>query len=113
MRIVVSDEAVEVRLSWWQKALGLMRNVRVGRADVGDVRVVQDPVRQAMRTGIKVGLRLPWLYYAARTIQLDHMFVVRRGVPALSFSVSGPGRLRAVLVSCPEAERLAQQLRRA
>ena len=47
--------------------------------------VVADPVREAMRAGIKVGLRLPWLYFVARTITLDEAFVVRRGVPGLSF----------------------------
>jgi hypothetical protein len=81
MRIEVTDDAVEVMLAPWQKVLGLMRDIRVARADISDVRVVEDPVREAMGTGIKVGLRLPWLYYVARTIRLDQVFVVRRGVP--------------------------------
>jgi hypothetical protein len=65
-----------------------------------------------MRTGIKVGLRLPWLYYVARTIRLDQVFVVRRGVPGLSFAVHGEGPLRRVLLSTPDAAELAQRLRR-
>src|SRR5207248_1906748 len=83
----------------WQKVLGLMRDIRLPRADVSDVRVVDDPMREAMGTGIKVGLRLPWLYYVARTIRLDQAFVVRRGMPALSFAVEGHDPLRRVLVS--------------
>jgi hypothetical protein len=112
MRIVVSEQSVEVRLAPWQKALGLLRNIRVARADVSEVEVVRDPVREAMRGGVKVGLRLPWLYFVARTIRLDEVFVVRRGVPALSFAVGGGGTLRRVLVSTPNAEELARELAR-
>ncbi len=109
MEIRITDEQVEVRLAWWQKLLGLLRNIRMERADISDVRVVQDPVREAMR-GVKVGLRLPWLYYVARTIRLDEVFVVRRGVPGLSFAVAGRATLRRVLVSTRDAERLAREL---
>jgi hypothetical protein len=111
MRVQVSDEAVQVLLSRWQKVLGLMRDIRVPRADVSDVRVVDDPISETMGTGIKVGLRLPWLYYIARTIRLDQTFVVRRGVPGLSFSVRNHDPLRRVLVSTPDAEELARRLR--
>jgi hypothetical protein len=110
MRVLVSEEAVEVRLAPWQKALGLLGNIRVARADVGDVHVVQDPVREAMAAGVKVGLRMPWLYFVARTIRLDEAFVVRRGVPALSFAVADGGKLRRVLVSTPDARELALEL---
>jgi len=110
MRIVVSEEFVEVRLAPWQKALGLLRNFSVARSQMSDVRVEPDPVRVAMGAGVKVGLRLPWLYFVARTIRLDEVFVVRRGVPALSFSVDGSGTLRSVLVSTPEAHELVRQL---
>jgi hypothetical protein len=110
MRIEISEDAVEVRLAWWQKLLGLLRNIRVARADVSDVHVVENPMREAMRTGIKVGLRLPWLYYVARTMRLDQVFVVRRGVPGLSFAVSNRWALRRVLVSTPDAEELARRL---
>jgi hypothetical protein len=73
--------------------------------------VVADPVREAMRSGMKVGLRVPWLMYVARTLRLDQVFVVRRGVPALSFEVRGDGALRRVLVSTREAEEFASRLR--
>jgi hypothetical protein len=113
MRIVVSEDFVEVRLAPWQKALGLLRNVNVARAQMRDVHVEPDPVRVAMSVGVKVGLRVPWLYFVARTIRLDEVFVVRRGVPALSFAVGGSGSLRRVLVSTPEAQELARLLARA
>jgi hypothetical protein len=110
VEIRLSDEYIEVRLAAWQKVLGLLRDIRVARADVSDVRVVDEPLREAMSSGIKVGLRLPWLYYVARTIHLDQAFVVRRGVPALSFAVDDDSTLRRVLVSTPEAAALMQQL---
>ncbi len=110
MRVEVSEDSVAVLLSPWQKALGLMRDIRVARADVSDVHVVENPVREAMTTGIKVGLRLPWLCYVARTIRLDQAFVVRRGVPGLSFAVAGHRTLRRVLVSTHDAEELARRL---
>ncbi|HEY4427144.1 MAG TPA: hypothetical protein VGN08_02970 [Solirubrobacteraceae bacterium] len=110
MRLVVGDDSVEVLLSPWQKLLGLMRDIRVARGAVGDIHVVEDPMRETMSSGIKVGLRLPWLYYVARTIRLDEAFIVRRGVPALSFSVADATPLRRVLVSTPHAHELAARL---
>ena len=75
------------------------------------MRVVDDPLREAMSSGIKVGLRLPWLYYVARTIRLDEAFVVRRGVPgAVRLPWTTTRALRRVLVSTPEAAALVQQL---
>jgi hypothetical protein len=111
VRIDVSDDHVEVRLALWQKLLGLMRNIRVARAGVSDVHVVEGPVREAMRSGIKVGLRVPWLIYVARTIRLDEAFVVRRGVPGLSFAVENGTPLRRVLLSTRQADELARELR--
>jgi hypothetical protein len=110
MRVEVTESSVDVRLAPWQKVLGLLRNISVARGDVSDVRVVDEAVREAMGSGIKIGLRLPWLYYVARTIRLDEVFVVRRGVPALSFAVSNHGALRRVLVSTPDAPELARRL---
>jgi hypothetical protein len=111
MRVLLTDKTLEVRLSFWQKLLGLLGNITVPRADVSDVGVVEDPVRAAMDAGIKVGLRLPWFYYVARTIRLDQAFVVRKGVPALSFAVHNEGTLRRVLVSTPDAQELVRQLK--
>jgi hypothetical protein len=113
MRISLSEDSFEIGLARWQKVLGLMGDIRVARAAIGDVEIVLDPVRAAMSTGLKAGLRLPWFYYLARTIRLDEAWLVRRGVPALSFSVHDGGNLRRVTVSTPEAEELARRLRAA
>jgi hypothetical protein len=110
MRARVSEDSVEVLLAPWEKALGLMGDIRVPLEEVSDPQVVADPMRQVMRLGIKVGLRLPWLYFVARTLRLDEAWLVRRGVPALSFSVSNHRRLRRVVVSTPDAEELARCL---
>lgn len=110
MRVNVTDEYVEVRLSLLEKLLGLMRSIRVARADVSDVRVVADPVREAMSSGVKVGLRLPCVCYIARTIRLDEAFVVRRRVPGLSFAVEDGTMLHRVLVSTRDADELARTL---
>jgi hypothetical protein len=110
MRVRVSEEAVEVLLSRWEKALGLLGNITVPRADVSDVRVLEEPMREVLRSGLKAGLRLPGLYYVARTIRLDEAWLVRRGVPALSFSVRNKGALRRVVACTPEARALAREL---
>ncbi len=110
MRVEIDDAAVHIRLAWWEKALGLMRDITIPRAQLGEVRVVEDPVREAMGVGIKAGLRLPYVRYVARTLRLDQAFVVRRGVPGLSLEVRGDGPLRRVLVSAPDASALAQRL---
>jgi hypothetical protein len=111
VRVVVTEDRVEVLLSPWQKALGLMKDIRLARADVSDVRVVEDAIGEVTGSGLKAGLRLPGLYYVARTIRLDRVFVVRRGVPALCFAVRDNEPLRSVLVSTPDAAELAHRLR--
>jgi hypothetical protein len=110
MRVIIDERTVQVRLSLWQKVLGLMGDITVDLADVSGVEVVQNPVRRAMMAGWKVGLRMPWVCYIGRTLSLDRAFVVRRGVPGLSFSVRNHGALASVLVSTPEALELAEQL---
>lgn len=110
MRVRVTEDFVEVLLSPWQKALGLMKDIHIAIADVSDVQVVEDPIGEIAGSGLKAGLRLPGLYYIARTIRLDRAFLVRRGVPALSFAVRNHEPLRSVLVSTPEANELARML---
>jgi hypothetical protein len=111
VRVIVTEDSFQVRLALWQKLLGLMRDIDLSREDIEEASVVEDPVREAMGSGIKVGLRVPWLYYVARTIRLDEAFVVRRGVPGLSLRVRNHRQLVRVLVSTPHAEELAERLR--
>jgi hypothetical protein len=111
VRIEVNEQAVEIRLSPWQKVLGLLGNITVARSEISDVHVVEEPLGEAIAAGMKAGLRVPGVIYVARTINLDQAFIVRRKVPALSFAVNGQGRLRRVLVSTPQAHELAAQLR--
>lgn len=110
MRIELSDQTLEVRLAWWERAFGLMRSIRVARADVSEVEYVEDPMRLAMRSGLKAGLRLPWVLFVARTLRLDQAFIVRRRQPGLSFAVANHAPLQRVLVSTPEAAALAREL---
>lgn len=111
MRLTLSDEAIEIHLSWWERLLGLMRDIRVPRASIGDVSVEEEPLKAIRGTGLKAGLRLPGLIYVARSIKLDRAWIVRRGVPALSFSVDDGRALTHVTVSTPQAQELAQRLR--
>jgi hypothetical protein len=110
VRVRVTDDSIEVLLARWEKMLGLMKDIRVPLADVSDVRVVETPMREVRGTGLKVGLRLPGLYFVARTIGLDRAFVLRRGLPALSFSVREHAPLRSVLVSSADAEALVRRI---
>ena len=111
MRVHLSEQEIEIRLTPVEKVLGLLGNIRVPFGDVSDVEVVEDPLHEVMRAGLKVGLRLPWLYYVCRTIRLDQAWAVRRGVPAISFAVSNHGALERVTVSAANAGELAQRLR--
>ena len=110
VRVHLSEDSLEVILAPWEKVLGLMGNIVVRRADVEEARVVEDPIREVMRAGLKAGLRIPWLYYVCRTIRLDRAFLVRRGVPALSFSLHDGRILQRVLVSTEAARELATRL---
>jgi hypothetical protein len=110
VRIVIGDGSLQIRLSRWQKVLGLLGDIVVPLEDVRAAEVEEEPVRVAMRAGVKVGLRVPWLYFVARTIRLDEAFVVRRGVPALRVDIENSGALRRLLVSTPDASALAERL---
>jgi hypothetical protein len=110
VRLILTSDALEIRLARWQKILGLMRSITIPRSHISRVDVVEDPVREAMSTGLKAGLRLPWLYYACRTVRLDEAFVVRRGVPGLNIELDDEDKLTRVLLSTPEAAELAQRL---
>jgi hypothetical protein len=110
MRVHLSEDKIEVRLAAAEKVLGLLRNISVPRSDISDAQVVEDPMREVMRSGLKIGLRLPWLYYVCRSIRLDQAWAVRRGVPALSFTVRNQAALERVTVSTPEARELARRL---
>lgn len=111
VRVHLSEEKIEIHLSRWEKVLGLMRSISVPLSDVSDVEVLEDPLHEVMRAGLKVGLRLPWLYYVCRSIRLDEAWAVRRGVPALSFAVRDAGALERVTVSAPDALALAERLK--
>jgi hypothetical protein len=110
VRLEIRTESVEVRLSWWQNLLGLMRDISVPLRDIDAAEVIDDAVRVAGRSGIKVGLRVPFLYFVARTMRLDEAFIVRRGVPGLSISIGGEGHLRRLLVSTPRAAEFAEEI---
>lgn len=110
MSVEIGPEQVTIRLAWWQKLLGLMRDISIPLGDIDGAEVIEDAVRVAGRSGIKAGLRIPFVYFAARTMRLDEAFVVRRGVPGLSISIGGQGHLRRVLVSTPRAAELAAEI---
>ncbi|HWG08862.1 MAG TPA: hypothetical protein VN672_07615 [Solirubrobacteraceae bacterium] len=110
MRVRVTGESIEVLLARWEKMMGLMKDIAVPLADVGDVRLVEQPMSEVRGTGLKAGLRVPGVYYVARTIGLDRAFVVKRGLPALSFSVRNQDPLKEVLVSVPDAPELVRRI---
>ena len=110
MRVHVTEGSIEVRLARWEKILGLMKDLRLPLADIADVRVVESPMREARGTGLKAGLRLPGVYFVARTIRLDRAFILKRGLPALAFSVRNHPPLESVLVSTSDASEIARRL---
>lgn len=103
MLVNVTDGSVEVRLAAWEKGLGLMKDLHLPLADIGEVRVVAEPMREVRGTGLKAGLRLPGVYYVARTIRLDRIFLLRRGQQAVLFAVRNHEPLQSVMVSVPDA----------
>jgi hypothetical protein len=112
MRVHISEEKIEIRLTVLEKVVGLLGDICVPLSDVSEVQVLEDPLHDVMRSGLKVGLRLPWLYYLCRSIRLDQAWAVRRGVPAVSFAVHNQGALERVTVSTPDAQEFARKLAR-
>jgi hypothetical protein len=113
MQLEIADGRLEIRLSRAQKILGLMRDISIPFEEIAAVELVENPVREAMSSGLKAGLRIPYVSYVARTISLDQAFIVRRGVPGLSLSLRDHGHLERVLVSTPDAAALAERLKQA
>jgi hypothetical protein len=111
VRVRVTEDSIEIELATWEKALGLMKDIRLPLSDLSDVCVVEKPMREVRGSGLKAGLRLPGIRYVARTIRLDQAFLLKRGERAVSFSVHGHEPLQSVTVSAPDAPRLAKQLR--
>jgi hypothetical protein len=111
VRVHLFEERIDIRLSRVEKVLGLMGSISIPLSDVSDVKVLEDPLHEVMRSGLKVGLRLPWLYYVCRSIRLDQAWAVRRGVPAVSFAVRNAGALERVTVSSSDASALAKRLK--
>jgi hypothetical protein len=110
VNVRLTEDSIEVLLSRWEKIVGLMKDLRLPLADVADVGVVESPMREARGTGLKAGLRLPGVYFVARTIRLDQAIILKRGLPALSFSVRNHPPLERVLVSTPDAQELARRI---
>ncbi|HTZ88251.1 MAG TPA: hypothetical protein VMB05_16420 [Solirubrobacteraceae bacterium] len=110
MRVNVTEGSLEVRLATWEKVLGLMKDLHLPLGDIGDVRVVEQPMREVRGSGLKAGLRLPGVRYVARTVRLDQAFLLKRGEQAISFTVRNHDPLQSVMVSVPDAPQLAKQL---
>lgn len=110
MRVRVTKDSIEIELAAWEKALGLMKDIRLPLRDLSDVRVVESPMREVMGRGLKAGLRLPRVRYVARTIRLDEAFLLKRGEQAVSFTVRNHEPLHSVMVSTPNPKQLAKQL---
>jgi hypothetical protein len=110
MRVQLTDSTIEIQLARWEKICGLMKDISLPLSDVSDARLIGKPLSEAVGTGLKAGLRLPGFRYVARTIRLDQVFIVRRGVPALSFAVRNHDPLQRVVLSTPEAEVLVKRL---
>jgi hypothetical protein len=111
VRVRVTEDSIEIELAAWEKALGLMKDIRLPLSDLADVRVVEKPMREVRGRGLKAGLRLPGVRYVARSIRLDEAFLLKRGEQAVSFAVRDHAPLESVMVSVPDASRLAKQLR--
>lgn len=110
MRVRLTDDVIEVRLARWEKIVGLMKDLSIPLADVTDVRVVENPMREVLGSGLKAGLRLPGVRYIARTVRLDRAFLLKRGEQAIAFSVRNHDPLQYVIVSVPDAQALAKRL---
>jgi hypothetical protein len=111
VRVELTEDSLEVRLAAWEKALGLMKDIELPLRDIDEVRVVEKPMREVRGSGLKAGLRLPGVRYIARTIRLDQVFVLKRGEQAVTFTVRNHDPLQSVMVSVPDAPRLAKRLR--
>jgi hypothetical protein len=108
--LTVDDDALEVRLSRLEKVAGLLRDLRVPRSAVREVRVVPEGLHGT--TGIRApGLGLPGRRKIGtwRGRHSTQYVVVRAGEPALHVRLSGH-RHDSLLVGTPAAAELAQEL---
>lgn len=110
VKVELDARTLAIRLARWEKTLGLMGDIVVSRGAIADVEAVPEPMRAAMRSGMKAGLRFPWVIYIARSLSLEDAYIVRRNQAGLRFSVDDGGTLKHVLISTPEAPELLKAL---
>ncbi len=106
----LTGSQLEIRLSPWEKAAGLLRDLRLPLDAVESVEVVPDGVA-AVRGVRAPGLALPgvtkigtWRRRGSR-----HFVAVRRDVPALRVVLRGH-QFTDALMSLPDAEEVAADL---
>ena len=109
--LTLTPDRLLVRLTTAEKLAGLHADVEVPLAAIRSVRVEQDPL--AAVHGVRApGLSLPGRVKIGTWRGRGHrsLVVARRGIPAVRIEVDG-AKPDELLVSAPEAERVADELR--
>lgn len=109
MKIRLSDSSLRVELNLLEKVLALHGDVVVPRAQIIDVNVDPRPLRSTLRSGIKMGLRLPGVIFLCTDLRRRRFWAVKRHQEAIH--VVYEDRVRRELTVCADdARRLAAVL---
>ncbi len=101
-----------VRLSLLEKLGALHGDLRVPLSAVASASACDAPWQQRPWRGLRVGTGLPWVFLLGRTVSLssvDFCAVYGRG-PALVLTLHGGHGFRCVVLTCADAEQLAQRI---
>jgi hypothetical protein len=111
--ITVTDKAVSVHFSRWEKIAGMLRDIDVPRADIADVTVAPDGVA-AVHGFKEAGLNLPG-YRKAGTFRSRNKRVlvsVKRGEPALRLTGRAGSDSPDILIGSAQAAAIAEELQK-
>lgn len=106
MNVVLTDTAVRVELTAYEKIGGLRGNLEIPYEHIVAATVDHEPFR-SIRGRLKVGLRIPGRLFVCSTGRGRELWAIRRGAPALALTLVEGRRPRRVTVSAADAEALA------
>jgi len=111
VEVELTPASLNARLTWWERAFGLMGDLSVPRSSIERADVVADGLAAVAVWSPKVGIRIPGVIYVAQTLDRRRVFIVRRGEPALVVESAADAGSRLLVLGTPRAAQLSAALR--
>lgn len=111
MKVSLNNLSLRVELSLLEKVLAVHGSIVVPRAQIIEATVDEEPLRSTLRSGIKMGLRLPAVIFLCTDLRRRRFWAVKRRLEAIHV-VYDDGVRRELTVCTADARELAAALAR-